>query len=85
MLVTLVHADACHFCEDADAALARLAEDFPLRVERVEAQSAAGRRLVDEHRAPMYPLVLVDGEFFSCGRLPKAKLRRRLQQQAAAA
>jgi hypothetical protein len=85
MLITVVHTPACHLCDDAEAALARLAEEFPLRVELVDALSPAGRRLVGEHRAGLYPLVLLDGEFFSCGRLPRMKLRRRLDRQAAGA
>jgi hypothetical protein len=92
MLITLVHSPACHFCDDAQAALAALAEEFgdarkpdrrhsPVTVELVAAASPAGRRLVSAHRAAMYPLVLLDGEFFSCGRLPRGKLRRELARR----
>jgi hypothetical protein len=38
----------------------------------------AGRALMREHRAPMSPLVLLDGEYFSSGRLPRRKLEKRL-------
>jgi hypothetical protein len=81
MLVTLVHSPACHFCDDAQAALAELAEELPVTVELVAAASPAGRQLVGAHRAAMYPLVLLDGEFFSCGRLPRGKLRRELARR----
>jgi len=37
-----------------------------------------GRALMEQHRAPMSPLVLLDGQYFSSGRLPRRKLERRL-------
>jgi glutaredoxin len=73
--VTVVQSPACHFCDDAEAALDELAAAFPLAVTRVDAADPRGQALVREHRAPMYPLVLVDGAFFSFGRLPRKKLR----------
>ncbi|WP_432831335.1 hypothetical protein [Dactylosporangium sp. CA-092794] len=76
--VTLVHTPACHFCADAEQALAELAERMPLRVELVAASSDAGAVLVAEHRPAMFPLVLLDGEYFSAGRLPRRKLAARL-------
>lgn len=82
--VTLVHAPACHFCDDAQEVLARIAETYPLRVERVEAISPRGQQLMRTHRAAMSPLVLVDGAFFSSGRLPRRKLTQLLDQRAGA-
>jgi len=38
----------------------------------------AGRSLMEQHRAPMSPLVLLDGAYFSAGRLPRRKLEKRL-------
>jgi hypothetical protein len=38
----------------------------------------AGRALMEQNRAPMSPLVLLDGQYFSSGRLPRRKLERRL-------
>ncbi len=78
-VITVVHAEGCHFCDDARAVLAGLGREYPLRVELVDAASPAGAELVRAHRAPMFPLVLVDGEFFSYGRLPVRKLRRLLE------
>jgi hypothetical protein len=52
-----------------------LGREYPIRVDRVEADSAAGQALVGAHRPAMFPLVLVDGAFFSAGRLPRRKLR----------
>jgi glutaredoxin len=81
--VTVVHTAACHFCDDARATLGEFARQFPLRIELVDAHSPSARWLMRTHRASMYPLVLVDGAFFSHGRLPRAKLRALLERRAA--
>jgi glutaredoxin len=82
--VTVVHAPACHFCEDARAALDELGRVHALTVAFVEADSDRGRELIERHRAPMFPLVLVDGAFFSSGRLPRRKLVKLLGRRPAA-
>ena len=74
--VTLVTAPACHFCEDAQATLAELAQDCPLSLREVAAESSEGQALLHAHGAGMFPLVLVEGAFFSAGRLPRRKLAR---------
>ena len=76
--VTIVHTPACHFCDDAHAALTELGAQFPLVVECIDAADPRGKALADGYRAPMYPLVLVDGVLFSFGRLPRKKLRKLL-------
>jgi hypothetical protein len=68
-VVTVVRTPACHLCEDALDTLTRLRERTGLRVRILEAWSAEGARLVAEHRAAMSPLVLLDGNFVSSGRL----------------
>ncbi len=82
--ITVVYAPACHFCADAQDALTGLAREIPVRVELVEAGSAAGMALVGAYRPAMFPLVLVDGALFSQGRLPRGKLRTLLGQATAA-
>lgn len=81
--ITLVESDGCHFCQDAHRALAEFAGRYPLEVDTVDAYSESGRRLMQTHRASMSPLVLVDGEFFSHGRLPRRKLAHALAQRHA--
>ncbi|GAA4289157.1 glutaredoxin [Georgenia daeguensis] len=76
--VTVVHAPACHFCDDAEQTLTSYSGRFPLDVRTVDIHSAEGRRLIALHRPAMNPLVLVDGEFFSSGRLPRRKLEKLL-------
>lgn len=78
VVVTLVEAPACHLCEDAKSALAALARSYPITVQVVSIQDKPGRALMDHHRAPMSPLVLLDGQYFSSGRLPRRKLEKRL-------
>jgi glutaredoxin len=79
--ITVVESEACHFCEDAQRALSELAARYPLSVETVDVRSETGQRLMQVHRASMSPLVLVDGDFFSHGRLPRRKLVKLLQQR----
>jgi glutaredoxin len=82
--VTLVTAPACHFCADARDTLAELARDHPLDVEIVEVHSDRGAALVAAHRPAMLPLALLDGAFFSAGRLPRRKLTALLATRATA-
>ncbi|HEY5114559.1 MAG TPA: hypothetical protein VIJ00_03440 [Nakamurella sp.] len=82
--VTVVHSPACHFCDDARAVLADLATEFPLTVEYLACTEPRGAALIRQHRAGMYPLVLLDGGFFSAGRLPRKKLRAQLTARFAA-
>ncbi|HEX7805706.1 MAG TPA: glutaredoxin [Cellulomonas sp.] len=82
--VTVVHAEACHYCDEAERELAALAEQFALAVRVVPLDSVEGRGLVDLHRPAMNPLVLVDGAYFSSGRLPRKKLTRLLTAGASA-
>ena len=80
--VVVVTSPSCHLCEDALAALAELAAEFPLSVRQVDMGSAEGGRIVERYRPAMPPAVLVDGELFSAGRLPRGKLRRYLERAA---
>lgn len=84
-VITVVQSSGCHFCADAHAAVTELTEAFPLAVEWLDAGDPQGASLVAQHRSPMYPLVLVDGAFFSFGRLPRKKLRKLLGERYAAA
>lgn len=82
--VTVVHAPACHLCEDADEALRGLGRSYDVDLEHVDIRSERGQALVRTHRPAMNPLVLVDGEFFSSGRLPRRKLAALLDRRRAA-
>lgn len=85
--ITIVEMSGCPHCDAARAVIAaEIAARPDLRVEvtRLDAAAPEGARLVAEHRAPQSPLVLVDGEFLSSGRLRAAALRRRLPAAAVA-
>ncbi|MEP7017969.1 MAG: hypothetical protein ABI899_08120 [Actinomycetota bacterium] len=78
--VTVVEAPACHLCEDAKSALAVISQSYPMNISVLSVLDEPGRTLMQEHRAPMSPLVLLDGEYFSSGRLPRRKLEKRLKK-----
>lgn len=82
--ITVVESDACHFCTEARRVLDEMATRHHLEVVTVDVRSEAGRRLMQTHRASMSPLVLLDGEFFSHGRLPRRKLAKALDARHAA-
>ncbi len=75
-VVVLVTSPGCHLCGDARDGLAELAREFPVEVREVAAASPEGLALMARHRPALQPLVLIDGEPFSVGRLPRRKLRR---------
>ena len=79
--VILLTAAGCHLCEDARSSLETLAGEFHLAVREVDMCKPEGLELIRRHRPPMPPAVLIDGALFSFGRLPRTKLRRRLERQ----
>lgn len=85
MQALFVTAPGCHFCGDARLALAELAREFPLDVRELDAGSSDAADLIERHRPVMWPVVVIDGELFSVGRLPRTKLRRLLERRARAA
>jgi hypothetical protein len=80
VVVNLVEAPACHLCDDAKSTLAVLAQSLPMTIQVLSISSVHGGALMAQHRAPMSPLVLLDGQYFSSGRLPRRKLERRLKE-----
>jgi hypothetical protein len=80
--VIVLTSRGCHLCEDALEALGELAPEFGFSVREVDMLAAEGTELVERFRPPMPPGVIVDGALFSSGRLPRKKLRRRLERGA---
>jgi hypothetical protein len=80
--VIVVTSQSCHLCEDALEGLAELTEEFVLQVREVPLESYEGASLFERLRPPMPPAVILDGLLFSSGRLPRKKLRRRLERAA---
>ena len=81
----LVEAVACHLCDDASQLLANAEREGRLRVRRVALGSDEGKAIVRATRAPMPPIVLIDGKLLGWGRLSRGKLDRRLTDLAARA
>ncbi len=82
--VTVVTAPGCHLCDDARGTLDGLIrEGAPLEVSLIDAGSPAGMALISWHRPALNPLVLVDGAFFSAGRLPRRKLQALIDSRRA--
>lgn len=79
----LVEALACHLCDDAAQILAHAESEGKLRVRRVALDSDEGRAIARVTRAPMPPIVLIDGRLLGWGRLSRGKLDRRLTGLAA--
>lgn len=79
----LVEAVACHLCDDAAQLLANAESEGKLRVRRVALESEEGKAIARATRAPMPPIVLINGELLGWGRLSRGKLDRRLTDLAA--
>jgi glutaredoxin len=78
--ITVVESPSCHFCADAQQALEELAADgHTFDVVTLDLREAVGQDLMRRHGAGMSPLVLINGTFFSQGRLPQRKLARLLE------
>lgn len=82
--VTVVVSPGCHFCADAESAIAEISRDYPVRVTRVGITSPEGSDMIQQFGAAMSPLVLLDGEFVSSGRLSRGRLRRLLDKNTVA-
>lgn len=80
--VVLLTKDDCDLCEHAKATLRRLGEEFPLEVREVSLDSDEGTALARDANAPFPPVVFVNGEAFSYGRLSERKLRKFLSIEA---
>ena len=79
-VVTLVTTSSCHLCEDAKAALAEFESEFGLVWRDVDASTPEGWALLAQYRPALLPLLALNGEMFSVGRLPRKKLRRALER-----
>ena len=78
VLATSLEAPACHLKEDANSTLAVLAASNVVSI-----TGEPGRALMQEHRAPMSPLVLLDRVYLSSGRPPRRNLEPRLEKARA--
>ena len=77
--VVLLTKEDCHFCEQAKEVLRRLAGESELSVSEVPLDSEQGRALALRSGALFPPVVFLNGETFSYGRLSERKLRKALR------
>ncbi len=82
--VVVVISEDCNLCEGARDVLGRVGEVYPLRVREVPLSTAEGRRLALDCGAPFPPVILLDGELFSYGRLSERKLLKAMVSRPAA-
>lgn len=83
--ITIVTTADCAFCEQAKQVLARVAADAHVEVRDVPLDSPEGRQITERAAAPFPPVVLLDGEAFSYGRLSERRLRKALAGQVSKA
>lgn len=76
--VLLLTRDDCHFCEHAKGVLGRLQGEYELDVRELPLDSREGRELAERSGALFPPVIFVNGEAFSYGRLSERKLRKAL-------
>ncbi|MHB8487597.1 MAG: glutaredoxin family protein [Candidatus Dormibacteria bacterium] len=81
--ITVLSKVDCHFCEEAQATLARLAPELGLEVEVVDLDTPQGQQLAIGAGILFPPGILINGVPFSYGRLSERRLRRALRQQRA--
>jgi hypothetical protein len=77
--ITVVNSVGCHFCADAESAITELATEYAIDVTHIPMASPQGIDLMQHHGAGMSPLVLLDGQFVSSGRLPRGRIRVMLE------
>lgn len=77
---TLLTKPECTYCDQAKQVLDRIAADYLVTVESVSLESPQGDALARSVGAIFAPVVLIDGELFSYGRLSERKLRRHLDR-----
>ena len=77
--VVLLTKKDCHLCEQAKDVLTRLRGEYDLHLREVALESEEGESLALRAKAPFPPVVFVNGETFSYGRLSERKLRKALR------
>lgn len=80
--VSVVTSPDCHLCNDALSLLGEFAAEGLLDLHVSSTETTQGRRLVAEHRPALFPLVVVNDEYFSAGRLSRGKLTKLLSRTA---
>ncbi len=78
MTITILTQESCPSCVKAKDTLALIKDDYPVDVVEVPIATYEGQQLALRLGIVFAPGILIDGEFFSYGRLSEKKLRRHL-------
>lgn len=81
--MTLLTQSSCAFCEQAQDALRRLADEYSLSVTTLDIASPEGQALAQRGGVLFPPGLFIAGDPFSYGRLSERKLRRELDRRGA--
>ncbi|MGH2797817.1 MAG: glutaredoxin family protein [Thermoleophilaceae bacterium] len=81
--VLLLTAPGCHWCDEAQALIDRLASEFELRTATCSTEDDEGRGLVVAGGILFPPAIFVNGQFLQYGRPSERKLRARLAEVGA--
>jgi glutaredoxin len=73
--------EQCHWCDEAKAALERLATVYDVSVDALDITTPEGEALALRSGVLFPPGVFLDGTLFSYGRLPERKLRETLERR----
>ena len=79
--ITLLTQASCAFCDQTKEILSRLTTDYTLNVHEIRLDTDEGRKLAIQHAVMFAPGILIDGQFFSYGRLSERKLRLQLARE----
>jgi glutaredoxin len=81
--VVVLTQDQCHWCDEAKAILARLAEEYALSMTTLDVATPEGEALALQSGVLFPPGIFLEKETFSYGRLSERKLRRELERRLA--
>ena len=77
--LTLIGKPGCHLCEDAEAAIGEVVEDFPGRVKLVHENILENDELFAKFSEEI-PVLLINGKVHNYWRIDQARLREALQK-----
>ncbi|MFB6181584.1 MAG: glutaredoxin family protein [Candidatus Magasanikbacteria bacterium] len=73
--ITLVSAEGCACCGEAEEKLKQITNSYPqVEIEKIDMTSKKGQELVTEYQIMSSPGIIVNGELFSAGGLDKEEL-----------
>jgi len=81
--VTVLTQPSCAYCDQAKEILSRLAPDYSLDINEIGLLTEDGRKLAVANGVMFAPGILIDGKFFSFGRLSEKKLKSKLDRERA--